>query len=192
MAKRVVIPAIALVAVVMFSVLVRTQQAPPNRQPGAVYDVDFPGQKSGPAPRRSLSGVWEFAQGRNVAIQADGAKEMPLDGKPDHDLPFRPRTRAFMANNATLSLNFAGGVFRAVTFARLWVVRSAGFPRMCSHNAPTRNAPSGPVVIRIFNKKCADLDLCARAHGSRPARMEDQGCAAAEPVVGILGRQVYG
>lgn len=54
-----------------------------RRQPGAVYDVDFAGRTPGPAPRRSLSGIWEFARGGAEGIQADGAKAMPSDGKPE-------------------------------------------------------------------------------------------------------------
>src|SRR5262245_61724713 len=60
------------------------------RQPGAVYDFDFKGQKSGPAPKRDISGVWEPASGPGGGINANGAQQMPSDGKPEHELPFTP------------------------------------------------------------------------------------------------------
>jgi hypothetical protein len=169
MAKRVVVPAIALVAVVMFSVLVRTQQAPPNRQPGAVYDVDFPGQKSGPAPRRSLSGVWEFAQGRNVAIQADGAKEMPSTGKPEHELPFTPEGRAaFMANKPTFGVTL---VPSALTNDPMPGCDPQGFPRIVLHNAHHQEMLQTPVHVVIlyqFNKKWRTIWTDGRALPTDP------------------------
>ena len=74
MATRRVVPTIAVIAVLMcLSSLTHGQQGF-RRQPGAVYDVDAEGKKSGPAPRRSLAGTWEFAKGGAEGIQADGAK----------------------------------------------------------------------------------------------------------------------
>ena len=73
MTKRVVVRVIAVCALLAFSDLTRAQLGF-RRAPGAVYDVDFEGKKSGPAPRRSLSGIWEFARGGAEGIQADGAK----------------------------------------------------------------------------------------------------------------------
>ena len=170
MAKRVVVPAIALVAVVMFSVLVRTQQAPPNRQPGAVYDVDFPGQKSGPAPRRSLSGVWEFAQGRNVAIQADGAKEMPSTGKPEHELPFTPEGRAaFMANKPTFGVTL---VPSALTNDPMPGCDPQGFPRIVLHTSPTAQfiqTPPQVVILSQFNTKWRVIWPAVRVLPKAPA-----------------------
>ena len=58
------------------------------RVPGAVYDFDKKGEKSGPAPKRDISGIREPAGGPGDAIQANGAKAMPSDGKPEHELPF--------------------------------------------------------------------------------------------------------
>jgi hypothetical protein len=70
-----------------------------------VYDVDFESKKSGAAPRRSLAGIWEFAKGGAEGIQADGAKAMPSDGKPEHELPFTAEGRkAFLANKPTFGI----------------------------------------------------------------------------------------
>ena len=79
MATRVVVPVIAAIALVTLVSSVTRGQQGFRRQPGAVYDVDFDGRKSGPAPRRNLSGTWEFAKGGAEGIQADGAKAMPSD-----------------------------------------------------------------------------------------------------------------
>jgi len=154
MAKRFVVPAIALFAVLVFSPLTRTQQPPINRQPGAVYDVDFVGKPSGPAPRRSLSGVWEFAEGRNVAIQADGAKAMPSTGKPEHELPFTPEGRAaFLANKPTFGVTL---VPSAMTNDPMPGCDPQGFPRIVLHNAHHQEmlqTPTHVVILYQFNKK---------------------------------------
>jgi len=55
---RVVVAAMTAAALVtLLSPVMRGQQGF-RRAPGAVYDVDFEGRKSGPAPRRSLTGTW--------------------------------------------------------------------------------------------------------------------------------------
>jgi hypothetical protein len=41
-----------------------------------------------PAPRHDISGTWEPANGPGDGIQAGGAKAMPDDGKPEHQLPY--------------------------------------------------------------------------------------------------------
>jgi hypothetical protein len=74
MAKRFVVPTIAVMAVLVFPPLIRAQGLGNN--PGAVYDSDVKGQKPGPAPRRSLAGIWEPAKGRAGGIQGKGAMAM--------------------------------------------------------------------------------------------------------------------
>ena len=68
---------IATFAIVMLLAPVTRGQQGFRRTPGAVYDVDFAGKKSGPAPRRDIFGIWEFAKGGGEGIQADGVKAMP-------------------------------------------------------------------------------------------------------------------
>jgi hypothetical protein len=46
------------------------------------------GQKPAPAPRHDISGIWEPANGPGDGIQANGPKDMPYDGKPEHDPPY--------------------------------------------------------------------------------------------------------
>ncbi len=81
--NRFAAPSILLVAWTLARV-----HAQSPRQPGAVYDSDVKGGRPAPAPLRDISGTWEAANGPGDAIQANGAKAMPSDGKPEHDLPF--------------------------------------------------------------------------------------------------------
>ena len=154
MAKRVVVPAIAAIALVtLLSPVTRGQQGF-RRQLGAVYDVDFEGKKSGPAPRRNLSGTWEFAKGGAEGIQADGAKAMPSDGKPEHELPFSAEGRAaFMANKPTYGIT---QVPSALTNDPIHGCDPQGFPRIVLHNAHTEQiiqTPNQVVILYQFNKK---------------------------------------
>lgn len=43
-----------------------------------------------PAPRRDVTGTWEPANGPGDGIQPFGAKNMPDDGKPEHQLSYTP------------------------------------------------------------------------------------------------------
>jgi hypothetical protein len=55
-----------------------------------VIDVLKPGEQPGPAPRHDISGTWEPARGPGDGIQANGPRDMPYDGKPEHDPPYTP------------------------------------------------------------------------------------------------------
>jgi hypothetical protein len=151
--KRFVFPAIAVIALSISLPLTRAQQ-PGRRQPGAVYDFDFPGKKSDPAPRRSLSGIWEFAKGGAEGIQADGAKAMPSDGKPEHELPYTPEGRkAFMSHKPTYGIT---QVPSALTNDPMPGCDPQGFPRIVLHNARTEQiiqTPNQVVILYQFNKK---------------------------------------
>ena len=108
---------VAALAALLSADLMRAQGLGFRRAPGAVYDVDFPGKPSGPAPRRTLAGVWEFAKGGAEGIQADGAKAMPSDGRPEHQLPFTPEGRAaFMANKPTYGFTAVAPALTCTTF----------------------------------------------------------------------------
>jgi len=54
-----------------------------------------------PAPRRDLSGIWDASNGHEPGdgIQPRGPRNMPDDGKPEHQLPYTP------AGLAALQLN---------------------------------------------------------------------------------------
>lgn len=47
-------------------------------------------QKSSPAPRHDISGIWDPSPGPGEGIQQFGAKAMPEDGKPEHRPPYTP------------------------------------------------------------------------------------------------------
>ena len=81
MMKHVAAGTMALVAL-MVPAPAGAQTAPP-REPRAAN-----APAAAPAPRRDLSGIWEPARSPGDGIQAVGAKNMPSDGKPEHELPF--------------------------------------------------------------------------------------------------------
>jgi hypothetical protein len=151
MAKRFLVPAIALIAVLVFSALTRAQE---RRWPGAVYDSDKKGQKPAPAPRRSLSGIWEPAKSAADGVQADGAKVMPSDGKPEHELPFTPEGReAFAAHKPTFGIT---QVPSALTNDPMPGCDPQGFPRIVLHNFRTSQivqTPDQVLILYEFNKK---------------------------------------
>jgi hypothetical protein len=95
-----------VIAALLFSTLTRSQSPPP--QSGAANDqqatprgpaIDGWGrpitapakdQKAAPVPRHDISGTWEPANGYLDGLGIFGAKDMPEDGKPEHQLPFTP------------------------------------------------------------------------------------------------------
>jgi hypothetical protein len=99
-------PLIALavvLALLTFSTLVRLEAAPPqsvgiaqNEQPpahdgwGRTITASVKNQTSAPAPRHDISGTWEPANGFLDGLGMLGAKAMPEDGKPEHELPYTP------------------------------------------------------------------------------------------------------
>jgi hypothetical protein len=99
-------PLIALAvvfALLTFSTLVRLEAAPPqsvgtaqNEQPpahdgwGRTITAPVKNQTSAPAPRHDISGTWEPANGFLDGLGMLGAKAMPEDGKPEHELPYTP------------------------------------------------------------------------------------------------------
>src|SRR6476646_11583506 len=68
-------------ALVIGSPLSRGQTAPAKTSEGAA---------PAPAPRHDISGTWTPARGEGDGIQGQGAKAMPEDGKPEHQLPYTP------------------------------------------------------------------------------------------------------
>jgi hypothetical protein len=159
---------LALITLLACAAVPRAQQGF-RRAPGAVYDVDFAGKPSGPAPRRSLSGTWEFAKGGAEGIQADGAKAMPSDGKPEHELPYTPEGRAaFLAHKPTYGLT---QVPSALTNDPLPGCDPQGFPRIVLHNAHTEEflqAPDKLVILYQFNKKWRVIWTDGRALPANP------------------------
>jgi hypothetical protein len=77
------------VAVLIFSLVGHAQAAPPQDHDGWGRPVPPPakGQKSGPPPRRDISGTWDPGDG---GIGQLGSKAMPEDGRPEHRPPYTP------------------------------------------------------------------------------------------------------
>jgi hypothetical protein len=125
-----------------------------SRQPGAVYDFDKKGEKPAPAPKHDISGVWEPAANPSAGIQANGAGEMPSDGKPEHELPFTPLGRqTFMAHKPTFGVT---QVPSALTNDPMPGCNPQGFPRVVLHNFRTSRilqTPENVVILYEFNKK---------------------------------------
>src|SRR5256885_5361978 len=104
MSKRLAESIFLLILVVASTPLARAQDDE-MRLPGAVYDFDKKGEQPAPAPKHDISGIWEPAAGYNSGVAATGAKEMPSDGKPEHELPYTPEGRkAFLANKPTFGV----------------------------------------------------------------------------------------
>jgi hypothetical protein len=124
------------------------------RQPGAKYDFDFKGEKPAPAPRRDISGVWEPAAGAGAGINANGAQQMPSDGRPEHELPYSPEGRAaFLSHKPTFGVTM---VPSALTNDPMPGCDPQGFPRIVLHNFRTSRiiqTPENVVILYEFNKK---------------------------------------
>ena len=72
---------IALIPTFMVASPLCAQAAAPQ-QPVAATN-----QKAAPAPRHDISGTWDPGNG---GIQPLGPRNMPEDGKPEHQLPYTP------------------------------------------------------------------------------------------------------
>ena len=129
-------------------------QQPVTRNPGAVYDFDFPNAQPSPPPVRDISGVWEPAAGSQAGINANGAQQMPSTGRPEHELPFTPAGReAFMANKPTFGVNM---VPSALTNDPMPGCDPQGWPRIALHNFRTSRifqTPENVTILYLFNKK---------------------------------------
>jgi hypothetical protein len=84
---------ITLLAALMFSSVASAQTSAPLETVdgwGRPVPQPSPNQKPGPAPVHDISGIWTPANGPGEGIGGTGSKNMPLDGKPEHQLPYTP------------------------------------------------------------------------------------------------------
>ena len=156
MSKGFVVPAMAVVVIVLFVPLAYSQA----RQPGAVYDFDRKGEKPVPAPRRDISGIWLPADGAGVGTQANGAQMMPSDGHPEHELPFTPLGRnTFLANKPSVGVT---AVTPALTNDPVkggvtgFGCDPVGFPRIMLWNFRTvriLQTPENVAMLYLLNSK---------------------------------------
>jgi hypothetical protein len=105
MVKRLFAPTVGF-ALLIFSPLARPQAvsaqsgdgtgqredpaAPPVDGWGRPISAPVIGHKTSPAPQHDISGTWEPANGFLDGLGPYGAKAMPEDGKPEHQLPYTP------------------------------------------------------------------------------------------------------
>lgn len=147
--KRFAAPSILLVAWTLAPAHAQTV-----RQPGAVYDSDVKGGRPAPAPVRDISGTWEPAKGPGDAIQANGAKAMPSDGKPEHALPFTPAgEEAFKAHKPGFGTT---SVATAFVNDPVDICDPQGWPRIVLHNFRTSQivqTSNQVLILYEFNKK---------------------------------------
>jgi len=144
----------AAAAILLAAFISATAGAQTVRQPGSVYDFDVKGEKPGPAPTRDISGIWEAARGPGDAIQADGAKAMPSDGKPEHDLHFTAAgEEAFKAHKPGFGVT---SVPTAFVNDPVDICDPQGFPRIVLHNFRTSQivqTANQVLILYQFNKK---------------------------------------
>ena len=161
MPRRVTLAGLTSAFIVALSVLAFNQTV---RQPGAVYDFDFKDEKPQPAPRRDLSGIWEPARGPGDSIQATGAKAMPSDGRPEHELPFTAAGRAaFLAHKPAFGVT---QVPSALSNDPVPLCDPQGFPRIVLHNFRTSQIVQTPrqvLILYEFNKKWRNIWTDGRA-----------------------------
>ena len=93
--------ALGVLGALLISSILHAQNAP------SVWNSDSPNwtrvqeeaaqKNKAPAPRRDLTGMWDVGGGAGIGVF--GAKNMPSDGKPEHELPYTPAGREkFKAN----------------------------------------------------------------------------------------------
>src|ERR1700752_2024376 len=126
----------------------QTVVIPFTREPGAVYDADFPNEKPGPAPRRDLSGIWEPARGPGDAIGAQGAKSYPDTGRPEHQLPFT--AAGLKANLANKPAWGPRAVASAASNDPQPPCAPQGWPRIILHNYRTAQIVQTPKQVLVL------------------------------------------
>ena len=127
----------------------RTSRASPERSTTSTKKE----KKPAPAPKHDISGVWEPAGGPGAGIHANGAGQMPSDGKPEHELPFTPLGRqTFMAHKPTFGVTQVPSALTNDPMPGC----NRGIPRVVLHNFRTSRViqtPENVVILYEFNKK---------------------------------------
>jgi hypothetical protein len=153
-----------VLAMLIFSPLARSQTAPPQsgaakdqKAAPAPVDVDgwgrtitapVKGQKSAPAPRHDISGTWEPTNGFLDGLGPYGAKAMPEDGKPEHELPYTPLgLEALKRTKPTIGLR---SVLPAETNDPVAYCDPQGFPREDLFQLRTTQILQTPVSVVIL------------------------------------------
>jgi hypothetical protein len=162
MLKRFVAPGLVLIVLIVLS-LTRSQAAPQsgtakdqNAANAAAAPQDHDGwgrpvtapaksQKSGPAPRRDISGTWDPGDG---GIGQLGAKAVPEDGRPEHRLPFTPLGQE--ALNGAKPSNGVRAVLPAETNDPVVTCDPQGMPREDLYELRATQIVQTPLKILIM------------------------------------------
>jgi hypothetical protein len=143
------------------------------RVPGAVYDFDKKSERPAASPKRDISGIWEPAKGPGDAIQANGAKAMPSDGRPEHELPFTPEgLAAFTSHKPGFGTTAVPSAF---INDPVDLCDPQGFPRIALHNFRTSQiiqTPNQVLILYEFNKKWRVVWTDGRKLPTDPATTE--------------------
>jgi hypothetical protein len=162
MLERLVAPTVVL-TLLIFSPLARSQAAPQsgaatdqNQEPtaplvdgwGRPITAPVKGHKAALAPRHDVSGTWEPANGFLDGLGPYGAKAMPEDGKPKHQLPYTPLgLEALKRTKPTIGLR---SVLPAETNDPVANCDPQGFPREDLFQLRTTQIVQTPVSVVIL------------------------------------------
>ena len=108
-------------------------------------------QKSGPAPRHDISGIWD--QPNNSGTQVLGAAAVPEDGKPEHKLPYT--SEGLEALKRTKPMNGTRSVLPAESNDPVFSCDPQGFPRDDLHELRTTQIlqrPDSVVILYTYGK----------------------------------------
>jgi hypothetical protein len=168
MSKRLNLGLLVAVSLMLFSPAVHSQNSTP-KSPNVAKDqqdvpasdatridgwgrlITIPGksEKPAPAPRRDISGTWGPEAGLGEGIQALGAKAMPSDGKPEHELPYTPAGLA--ALNRTKPSNGVRSVLPGETNDPVVFCDPQGLPREDLYELRTTQFVQTPMkVIMLY------------------------------------------
>ena len=135
MSKAMVVSMVAMIAGLTFSLNLRAQNAPPKWNNVPPPKSSYVGKKSGPAPRRDLSGIWN-------AAEADGA--LQVSGVFEHPALEAPRGKGAEGGRTD-----EAGIMRPLHYTPLGL------------EALKANRPSGPSVRQVPAALANDpADLC--------------------------------
>jgi hypothetical protein len=87
---RKIIVKIAKLITIAFSILISTSCAYARTARSPQSETNDHKANSAPAPIHGISGTWVPANGVSDGTQPAGVKDMPDDGKPEHQLPYTP------------------------------------------------------------------------------------------------------
>jgi len=163
MVKRLVAPTVGF-ALLIFSPLTRSQAvsaqsgggtgqkeepaAPPVDGWGRPITAPVIGHKPAPAPQHDISGSWEPANGFLDGLGPYGAKAIPEDGRPEHQLPYTPLgLEALKRTKPTIGLR---SVLPGETNDPVAYCDPQGFPREDLFQLRTTQILQTPVSVIIL------------------------------------------